>query len=962
MVFTLYAMQRLLLFLVLLVPIVSWAQTKVTINPTISPSSFKPSDEITVTYDVTGTTLASLTNAWAWVWIPGKNIDARYNLNPATTGADPAKFTKVVEAGKTLFRITFKPQDFFVQPICLETQLGILIKASDWGGGQSTDFVGPMTPLASCFIVELSSPMANPVFVNPEDNLLVEAESSEISTFTLSVAGVQVDQQVSIKDYSFSYSIPQSSGIYDVSLAVGNAENDSTITFKYIISTPSLAAPRPAGIIPGINYHDDPTKATLCLLAPLKTSVYVRGDFTNWEILHDNKMKRDGEYFWIELTGLTAGEEYAFQYLVDENIWIADPYADKILDPEDQYIPTSTYPGLKQFPPQALKSDWYLNRVAVLQTAQTPYEWQVTNFEKPAKEKLVVYELLIRDFFGSNNRNYQNLIDTLSYFESLGVNAIELMPIMEFNGNEGWGYNPTFMLAPDKYYGTKNKLKEFIDEAHKRGIAVILDIALNHQDLPNPYALMYFEFGADGEYGKPTANNPWFNRNPTHPFNVFYDMNHESAYTKAYVDTVNHYWLSEYKVDGFRFDLSKGFTQTNNPNNVGAWGNKDDSRIAILTRMADKIWSSHPDAYIILEHFADNPEEKILAEYRANEGKGMMLWGNLNHAFNENTMGYASDVSWILHNNRGWSVPHVVGYMESHDEERLMYKNLMFGNVLGSYSTKDRATALNRIKAAHTLFYSLPGPKMLWQFGELGYDKSINTCTDGSVNPPGPEGGEGDCRLSAKPLPWSYLEDFQHASLFKHTADLLRLRNTYPVFTTGTATLASSTSLVKQATVRGNPYTPTPTNENEMNVQVVVNFELANANAGVNFPHTGTWYDYYAYGQTLNVTSTNQTISLKPGEYKIYTDYPIENLITGIDDEYSLESSIVVYPNPSKGSFSVQLEEPVLSLQLLGMGGKRITPGKLDDTTWSVDGISSGLYIVEIQTPKRIVRTKLIKE
>ncbi len=955
-------MKRILFLIALTFVVLQSVAQKVTINPTISPASFQPSDNITVTYDVTGTTLASLTNAWAWVWIPGKNIDARFNLNPATATADPAKFTKVVEDGKTLFRITFKPQDFFVQPICLETQLGILIKASDWGGGQSTDFVATMTPLATCFLVELVSPTANPVFVNPEDNLLVEATSSEIATFTLSVAGVPVNQQASITEYSFSYSIPQSSGIHDVSLAVENAENDSTITFKYILSTPSIESPRPAGIIPGINYHDDPTKATLCLLAPLKTSVYLRGDFNDWDFLPEFHMKRDGEYFWLELTGLTAGEEYAFQYLVDEELFIADPYADKILDPDDQYIPPSTYPNLKPFPAEALQSDWYFNRVAVLQTDQTPYVWEAVDYERPAKEKLVVYELLVRDFFDSNNRNYQNLIDTLSYFQRLGVNAIELMPVMEFNGNDGWGYNPAFMLAPDKYYGTKNKLKEFIDEAHKRGIAIILDIALNHQDLPNPYALMYFEFDVDGEYGKPTADNPWFNRNPTHPFNVFYDMNHESAYTKAYLDTINHYWLNEYKVDGFRFDLSKGFTQMNNPNNVGNWSNYDASRIALLKRMADKIWSNHPDTYVILEHFAANSEEKELAEYRANEGKGMMLWGNLNHAFNENTMGYPSDVSWILHNNRGWSVPHVVGYIESHDEERLMYKNLMFGNTLGSYSTKDRATALNRIKAAHTLFYSLPGPKMLWQFGELGYDKSINTCTDGSVNPPGDEGGQGDCRLSAKPLPWSYLEDFQHASLFTHTADLLRLRNTYPVFASGNATLANSTSLIKQATIKNTPYTETPTNENEMNVQVVVNFELANANATLNFPHTGTWYDYYAYGQALNVTSTSQTISLKPGEYKIYTDFPIENLITGIDDEYSLVNNVVVYPNPSKEFFSVQVEEPILSLQLYGMGGKRITPAKVENTMWSTEGISSGLYIIEIQTKKGFIRTKLIKE
>ena len=117
------------------------------------------------------------------------------------------------------------------------------------------------------------------------------------------------------------------------------------------------------------------------------------------------------------------------------------------------------------------------------------------------------------------------------------------MPITEFNGNESWGYNPTFMFAPDKYYGTKNKLKEFIDKCHQLGIAVILDMVMNHHDLPNPYVIMDFDFNAF----KPTANNQWFNTDAKHPFNVFFDMNHESSYTKKYLDTINYYWLNEYK-------------------------------------------------------------------------------------------------------------------------------------------------------------------------------------------------------------------------------------------------------------------------------------------------------------------------------------------------------------------------------------------------------------------------------
>ena len=113
--------------------------------------------------------------------------------------------------------------------------------------------------------------------------------------------------------------------------------------------------------------------------------------------------------------------EYGFQYLIDEAVYVADPYADKILDPDDQYIPASVYPNLKAFPQEALSDKWYFNRIAIFQSGQSPYTWQVESFDKPAKENLVVYELLVRDFFAEGQRSYQNLIDTVNYFKRLGI-------------------------------------------------------------------------------------------------------------------------------------------------------------------------------------------------------------------------------------------------------------------------------------------------------------------------------------------------------------------------------------------------------------------------------------------------------------------------------------------------------------------------------------------------------------
>ncbi len=292
------------------------------------------------------------------------------------------------------------------------------------------------------------------------------------------------------------------------------------------------------------------------------------------------------------------------------------------------------------------------------------FEWEAVDYVKPEKENLIIYELLIRDFVSAHN--YKTLIDTLDYLENLGINAIELMPINEFEGNESWGYNPSFLFAPDKYYGPKEDLKKFIDECHKRNIAVILDIVLNHSYGRSPFVRLY----ASDTFGPPTSENPWCNVTSPNPvYSWAYDLNHESEQTKKLVDRVNRYWLEEYKFDGFRYDFTKGFT-----NKPGDGSSFDQSRIDILKRMADSVWAFDPSAYMILEHFAADSEEIVLTDY------GMMIWGNNNYNYNEATMGYnesgKSNFSRISYKSHGFTKPNLVGYMESHDEERLMYKNL----------------------------------------------------------------------------------------------------------------------------------------------------------------------------------------------------------------------------------------------------------------------------------------------
>ncbi|MCA2004398.1 MAG: T9SS type A sorting domain-containing protein [Ignavibacterium sp.] len=737
--------------------------------------------------------------------------------------------------------------------------------------------------------VQFGDPQRSPGFVKEGETVPIDVQAVVIQTrvqsITLSVDGNQVAVSDSARlIYNFVYS-DYSVGPHMVKVVgIDTAGTADSTTFMMFVNPPIVNAPLPNGIRPGINYTS-PVTATLALFAPYKDFVYVIGDFNDWKVQTNYFMKRhyvnpDSVIWWIELTSLSPAAEYAFQYLVDGKIRTGDPYSQKVLDPwNDQSIPSTTYPNLKPYP-------FYKTEkiVSILQTAQSQFQWQVPNFQKPPKEKLVIYELLIRDF--STLRNYQFLIDTLSYLKSLGVNAIELMPVMEFSGNLSWGYNPIYHTALDKYYGTPTKLKQFIDLCHQNGIAVILDMVLNHADNLSPLAMMWW----NDTLNRPAENNPYLNPVARHPFNVFNDFNHESNATKYFVDRVNEYWLKEFKFDGFRFDLSKGFTQ-NFTNDVGQWSQYDQSRINILKRMADKIWEVDSTAYVILEHFADNSEETVLANY------GMMLWGNLNHDYSEAAMGYQSSLSWGSYKTRGWNYPHLITYMESHDEERLMYKNLVYGNSLGDYNIRNLSIALQRIKLAATFLFPIPGPKMFWQFGELGYDISIDY----------------NGRTGEKPVRWDYLNDLRRKNLYKVFRELIKLKTNYEAFSTTNYTMDTGGYIKKI-----NLYHPT------MDVAIIGNFYVGALTPSANFSRTGWWYDFFS-GDSINITNPTQPMTLQPGEFHIYTTEklptPEPGILLDVEDseetipkEFNLEQN---YPNPFNPATKIGWQSPVDSHQTI---------------------------------------------
>ncbi len=887
-------MKKILTFISFLTSLVLLGQTS--IDPTITPNFFGADDEITITYDVTGTALQNLNEAWIWMWVPGMGIDAASNINPANSNSaatDVAKFTRSTgNSGEVYFSITLIPTDFLSTSKEDIESIGIILKGNDWSNGQTADYIAE---ISEGFTIVMDNPSGNYGFYESSTTLDIDIRTSESATIEILVDEVSIASQADVTSLSSTHTVIDNGNVHIIKATANNGTETIETSYSYTLTPSPPTVSLPIGLQDGINYSSDLTKSTVVLRAPNKSHVFVIGDFNDWSLSNDYLMNKDGEVFWLEIEGLTAGEEYLFQYLVDGEIKIADPYAEKISSPFDDpnIIEENRYPNLKEYP-----SNETSEAASYLQTNQEDFIW--ADFTRPDQKDLIIYELLIRDF--TEERTYDAVTERLDYLQDLGVNAIELMPIQEFEGNISWGYNPAFMFAIDKYYGTELDLKTLIDEAHKRGMAVILDIVLNHHFGRNSLVRLYNE----GLYGNPTAENPWFNTTAKHDFNVGYDMDHENELTEDYVDRVVAYWLEEYNVDGYRFDLSKGFTQKNSLGNIGLWGNYDASRVAIWKRISDVIWSQDLTAYVILEHFADNSEEKELAEY------GMMLWGNMNHTYINASKGSSSSLSQTYHENRGWSVPNLVSYMESHDEERLMWQ------LQKSMSENE---AIERSKMAAAFFLTVPGPKMIWQFGEFGYDEELN-----------------NDRLGIKPTRWEYLEEVNRKKLFDLYKSLIHLRTQTDYIEIENFEWSAS-GFIKTINI----------DDEEVSIYLIGNFDNESQTGNHNFPKSGTWYDYFS-GEVIEVQNTTEEIQLGPGTWYMYTSEPIENYIEDQRITLSVQESLasLIYPNPAINVVEVMEWNAYDSFTLSDMSGKVIHSGRMGGPQIDISNVKSGVYNLQL--------------
>lgn len=278
--------------------------------------------------------------------------------------------------------------------------------------------------------------------------------------------------------------------------------------------------------------------------------VWVAGDFSGWKKTN-MYLSRDRVWWWAILSNTSPGQKYKFvieRYNDPYLHWISDPGAKKNI-----YSPAMDTVG---------------NESIIID--HSSYTWQSSSWRRPGYEYYIIYQIHIRTFYTNGPGDYygwgtfETAINRFDYLTNLGFTAIEPLPINEFAGDQSWGYNYVLYYAPESaYIGTNlttvNTFKKFVDEAHKRGIAVILDLVFNHIG-PGDDIIAAYDPASDW-------NNPqtyWYSEStPWGP-----RFNYSNPIVKKFLIDSAKYFMKFYKIDGFRFDATY-YIAYNNPFSPG---------------------------------------------------------------------------------------------------------------------------------------------------------------------------------------------------------------------------------------------------------------------------------------------------------------------------------------------------------------------------------------------------------
>lgn len=726
------------------------------------------SENVIVYFDATGTPLANLPATTKLYAHTGYAVDGKQSdwIGAPAWGTNTSKY-ELQYVSENLWQLYIgNIMDYYgiKNPATNVTSLNFVFRNSG-GSSQSADLFLPV--YAEGLQVTVTS---NNGTIISDENAYVKLTltSTKNADLELLVNGTSIASASNAVILEKEYLFEQPGDYEVVGKATANGETVSeTIMIHHLRD--SAQENYPGGIPQMGPVQNEDGSVTFCIGAIDKEQVLIVGSWNNYAYSSNQVMNyqdtENGRYFWTTIPGLDPDVMYVYYFVIDGGEYtVGDPYARLILDMNnDKYITTDVFPNLPEYPTVALGGQNV--PVAVWQGSMNDYDWKVKDFKVDDRQNLMIYELLFRDFTGTEGKAYGNgtvrkAIEKLPYLKALGVNAIEVLPIMEFNGNISWGYNPNFYFAVDKAYGTPDDYKEFIDLCHQNGMAVILDMVFNQSDGWHPWYQMY-----------KAGQNPYYNLDAPHAYSVLNDWNQGTPQVQEQWADVLRYWMTEYKFDGFRFDLVKGLgLNSSYPNNGDSGTNQyNSSRVAEMLYLQSVMMEVNPDAIFINENLATAKEENEMSDSSQERwGNMQMNWANCNEAGCQFAMGYSDNSNlnrlYALQDSRTWGS--TVSYLESHDEQRLAYKQDMWaptgvkGNVEAS---------MKRLGSAAVQMIMTPGSHMIWQFSELG--NAQNTKND-----------DGGNNTEPKVVNWNLLDEPNHKGLYDNYCELIGIRNANPQF------------------------------------------------------------------------------------------------------------------------------------------------------------------------------------
>lgn len=260
--------------------------------------------------------------------------------------------------------------------------------------------------------------------------------------------------------------------------------------------------------------------------APNADKVSVMGDFNQWSPTAHPLMHEQNGYWYGEVPDAKVGDEYKYMIINGE-------MALSRIDPYARQVTNSVGNGV-------------IYRHA-------DFDWEDDDFQIASHNELVIYEMHVGSFYTDEEGkvgDFDLVLQRMNHLVKLGVNVIQIMPIAEFAGDFSWGYNPAHLFAVESAYGGPDEFKRFVKEAHKRGIAVILDVVYNHFG-PSDLDLWQFDGWSENNkggiyfYNDHRSKTPWGDTRPDYGRSEVRQFIRDNALM----------WLEDYHVDGLRYDM-----------------------------------------------------------------------------------------------------------------------------------------------------------------------------------------------------------------------------------------------------------------------------------------------------------------------------------------------------------------------------------------------------------------------